>query len=212
MAGSRHGAAGLDYMDISSLPARERDAWEATYHRILQRFQTGHDRRLVLKSPVHAARIRTLLKLYPDARFIFTARDPFDVFVSHVRTIKVLAANQGLHNPIPDDDGWVKDYVLDVFETLFETYERDRDLIPPGRLVEMRYEDLVGDPQARLEALYASLGLGDFEPARPGIAAYLDARKGYKRNVNTLAPDDRDRVGDRFDRYRERFGYEEVMA
>ena len=212
LAFPRNGAAGLDYMDISSLPAKEREAWEATYGLILRRFQTGHDRRLVLKSPVHAARIRTLLKLYPDARFIFTARDPFDVFVSHVRTVKVLAANQGLHNPIPDDDGWVKDYVLDVFDKLFETYERDRDLVPPGQLIETRYEDLVSDPQARLESLYQSLDLGDFEPARPGVAAYLEARRNYKRNVNTLAPDDRERVGDRFDRYRERFGYGEVLA
>ena len=139
-------------------------------------------------------------------------RDPFDVFVSHVRTVKVLAANQGLHNPIPDDDGWVKDYVLDVFETLFETYQRDRRLIPQGQLVELRYEDLIDDPLAHIGRAYETLGLGPLGPAEPGIRASLEARQGYRRNVNRLDPEDRSRVGDRFDRYRARFGYLETVA
>ena len=57
LAFPRHGATGLEYMDLEGLPEEEREDWAATYHRILQRFQFGDDRRLVLKSPVHAARI-----------------------------------------------------------------------------------------------------------------------------------------------------------
>ncbi len=146
LAFPRHGPAGTRFIDLDELTAAEHARWEETYVTLLRRYQYGHDRRLVLKSPFHAARIPTLLKLFPDARFVFTARNPMDVFVSHARTLKVLASNQGLHNPIPDDDEWVRGYVLDMFERLFETYERDRTLIPAGRLVELRYEDLVADP------------------------------------------------------------------
>lgn len=39
-------------------------------------------RRLLLKSPCHMGRIRLLLRLYPEAKFIFIHRDPFDVFMS----------------------------------------------------------------------------------------------------------------------------------
>lgn len=207
LAFPRHGPAGLRYVDLADLDDRELQRWEAGYRKILQRFQLGHDRRLVLKSPVHAGRIPTLLKLFPDARFIFTARDPRDIFASHVRTLKVLAANQGLHNPIPADDAWVKDYVLDMFERLFDAYERDRSLVPPGRLAEMRYEDLTADPLARLEALYDELELGDFEAARPAIAANLEERKGYKRNINRIDDADHASVTERWGRYRDRFGY-----
>ncbi|MCP4381295.1 MAG: sulfotransferase [Hyphomicrobiales bacterium] len=207
LAFPRHDPVGLRYVDLADLDETKRRRWEAGYLAVIRRFQLGHDRRLVLKSPVHAARIPTLLRLFPDARFIFTARDPFEIFTSHVRTVKVMAANQGLHNPIPANDSWVKAYVLDMFERLFDAYERDRDLIPSGRLAELRYEDLTVDPLGRLQALYRELDLGDFELARPSLAANLDERKGYKRNVHWIDDVDRAVVAERWGRYRERFGY-----
>ena len=42
----------------------------------------GAERRLLLKSPVHTARIKILLQLYPDAQFVFIHRDPYTVFKS----------------------------------------------------------------------------------------------------------------------------------
>ncbi len=212
LAFPRRGPAGLRYVDLADLDDVERLRWENGYEEILRRFQLDDDRRLVLKSPVHAGRIPTLLKLFPDARFIFTARDPFDIFTSHVRTLKVLAANQGLHNPIPADDQWVKDYVLEMFIRLFEAYERDRAQIPPGRLVEMRYEDFTAAPLERLEALYRELELGDFAPARAAVVANLADRKGYRRNANRIDAQDRAIVAARWAKYRDRFGYAEQSA
>ncbi|MEQ9688302.1 MAG: sulfotransferase [Bauldia litoralis] len=209
LAFPRHGPADLDHVDHQDLSPDERAAWRTAYATLLRRFQYSHGgRRLVLKSPFHAARIPSLLAMYPDARFVFTARDPHEVFVSHTRTLKVLASNQGLHNPIPDDDDWIHGFVLDVFEQLFDAYERDRRLIPAGRLHELRYEDLVADPQDRMRALYRQLDLGDFAPAEPGVTAYLDARKDYRRNVNRIDLADRDRVNRRWGAYLERFGYD----
>lgn len=207
LAFPRHGPANMGYIDFADLSDADRDAWERSYLTLIKRYQFSIDKRLVLKSPYHAARIPTLLKLFPDARFVFTARDPYEIFASHVRTLKVLASNQGLHNPIPADDEWLNAYVLDVFEQLFQTYERDRSLIPAKRLVEMRFEDLVADPLARLRDIYGQLELGDFAPAEPGITAYFDERKGYRRNDNRLKPVDVDLVGERSRPYRERFGY-----
>lgn len=207
LAFPRHGPTGLDYIDVEALPEQKREPWEQAYMRLVKRFQFRHDRPLVLKSPVHGGRIRTLLKLFPDARFIYTARDPFDVYVSHKRMLKILMANQGLHNPIPTKDDWPRDYLLDTFDTLFETYERDRGLIPAGRLAELRYEDLVADPRQALRSLYETLDLGPLGPAEPAIEAYLDKRRDYQRNVNRLDPAERDLVERRWGRYRKRFGY-----
>lgn len=39
-------------------------------------------RRLLLKSPCHMGRIRLFLRLYPEAKFIFIHRNPYDVFMS----------------------------------------------------------------------------------------------------------------------------------
>jgi hypothetical protein len=207
LAFPRHEAAGMDYIDLEGLSAAERQRWEEAYLRLVRRFQFGRDRPLVLKSPVHAARIRTLLKLFPDARFIYTARDPLDIWASHARMLKSHASNQGLHNPIPADDGWLRAYMLDMFDRLYEAYDRDRALIPSGHLAELRYEDLVADPKSALRRLYRTLDLGPFEPAESGITAYLEKRRDYQRNVNRVDQEERDLVGRRWARYRERFGY-----
>jgi len=44
----------------------------------------GTEKRLLLKSPVHTARIKLLLKLFPDAQFVYIHRNPYDVFRSAV--------------------------------------------------------------------------------------------------------------------------------
>jgi hypothetical protein len=120
----------------------------------------------------------------------------------------VLGAGQGLHNPIPEDDEWLSEHVIDVFNDMFRAYERDRDLIPDGRLVEITYETLVADPKAVLGEVYRTLGLGDFARAEASVDAYLEDRRDYRRNDYDLSEADRARVAERWRPYFERFGYD----
>lgn len=46
--------------------------------------KAAKDLRLLIKSPVHTARVKLLLELFPDAQFIYIHRHPFDVFKSAV--------------------------------------------------------------------------------------------------------------------------------
>ena len=127
---------------------------------------------LVMKSPANAARLKILTKLFPDARFIYMARNPLDVFPSTVKLWRALYSTQGLHNP-PYLDSWLDDYVLDMFVRLTERYDADRHLIPPGRLIELRYEDLVKDPLATMSDIYRRLDIGDFAKAEAPMRAYF---------------------------------------
>lgn len=38
--------------------------------------------RLLIKSPVHTGRVKTLLSIFPDAQFIYIHRNPYEVFQS----------------------------------------------------------------------------------------------------------------------------------
>src|SRR5262245_66581004 len=102
-----------------------------------------------MKPPANAARLKLLTKLFPDARYVYLARNPLHVFPSTVKLWRALYSTQGLHNP-PQLDGWLDDYVLDMFARLTEDFEEDKHLIPNDRLVELRYEDLVQDPIGRM--------------------------------------------------------------
>jgi hypothetical protein len=169
-----------------------------------------HGKPLVMKSPANAARLKLLTKLFPDARFIYMARNPLDVFPSTVKLWRALYSTQGLHNP-PYLDGWLDDYVLDMFVRLTERYEADRHLIPADRLIELRYEDLVKDPLATMADIYRRLEIGDFAKADAPMRAYLDAQAEHRVSDYELPPELKRKVIERLGPYIDRFGYREAV-
>ena len=124
--------------------------------------------RIVLKSPTHTARVRTILEVFPDARFVHIVRDPLVLFPSTVRLWKSLSQVQGLQ-VLSEDAAWIERHVLDTFVRMYECFEQDRELIPAGRLVDVRYEDLVADPVGQMRQVYRGLNLGDFAHVEPAL-------------------------------------------
>src|SRR5262249_32216080 len=53
--------------------------WKAALVLFLKKLTWKYGRPLVLKSPPHPCRIRLLLDLFPDARFVHIRRNPYDV-------------------------------------------------------------------------------------------------------------------------------------
>jgi omega-hydroxy-beta-dihydromenaquinone-9 sulfotransferase len=135
-------------------------------------------RPLILKSPPHTARMKRLLDLFPDARFIHIRRDPYTVFLSTVGLIKAVRPIFRLQRGRPEID---VDAILRTYTTMYDAYFTDRLLIPPGQLIEIAFEDLDRDPLGQLRAIYDGLSLGDFEPARPALESYLASIAGYTK-------------------------------
>lgn len=153
-------------------------AWSAAIVGFLQALTLHKGRPLILKSPPHTARVRLLLELFPDARFIHIRRDPYTVFRSTVGLLKAVPPVFRLQvGPRKVDE----DAVLRTYQTMYEAYFADRDLVPPGCLVEIAYEDLDRDPLSQLRSIYEALSLPDFEPVRPAIETYLSSVAGYKK-------------------------------
>jgi hypothetical protein len=55
-------------------------------------------------------------------------------------------------------DRIMTDFILDQYEELYRLYCRDRGLVPPGRLLELRFRDLDEDPIAVLQRVYDAFG------------------------------------------------------
>ena len=81
----RHFGRFLTFED--ALPA-ERARWRDNFLCFMRKVTLACSRRrgarrtaqpLLIKSPVHTARIAMLLELFPDARFVFIHRDPLEV-------------------------------------------------------------------------------------------------------------------------------------
>ncbi|HVA87869.1 MAG TPA: sulfotransferase, partial [Candidatus Saccharimonadales bacterium] len=197
------------YLDLETLPMADRERWKDGLGRFLQSVAYGSRQPLVLKSPPHTARIRALLELFPDARFVHIVRDPHVVFSSTIRLCKALYKHEALQEPTYVG---LAEYVYSSFERMYSAFEAQRGLVDPSRIFDLRYEDLVRDPIGRLQALYEELNLGEFERARPRFEAYFADRRDYRTNAYRRDPAVDAEVDRRWGPYMRRYGYSEAAG
>jgi hypothetical protein len=196
-----------DAFELERLSRRDRERWEQGFVGFLRELTFKDPRRLVLKSPTHSFRIPTLLRLFPDARFLHIVRDPYVVFPSTVNLWRTLYQTHGLQKP---RDVGLEEYVFATFNRLYERIEQGKPLIPPGRFHEVRYEDLIVDPLKEMERVYDRLELGDYDQVRPRLQAYWDVHANYKTNrYPPLSPEMYREISQRWGKVIERYGYGE---
>jgi hypothetical protein len=210
MAWPRLGPADSAYLDFKGVAPADRKAWAEGFMWFYRRLKLKHSKRLVMKSPPNTARLKMLTELFPDARYVFLARNPVNVFSSTVKLWRALYSTQGLHNP-PNLDPWLDDYVLDMYARLVEAYDEDRHLIPKGHLVELRYEDFVKDPVGAMRDIYARLEIGGFDQAEGPMRAFLAERAEHAVSRYKLPEALIRKIAARLAPHIERFGYREAV-
>lgn len=185
--------------------AAARRRWQDAYRQVVTKASiAGGGRPLLLKNPANTGRVAALLELYPDARFVHIYRNPYVVFPSTVRLYERLMERGTFHRVSRDE---IEDLVLDVYTRVMDRFEAERALIPPGNLVEVRFEELERAPLATLESVYAHLGLPGFEAARPRFEAYVSQQQGYRKNTHRLDDAVLRRVEERWGAAVRRWGY-----
>ncbi len=192
-------------LDLEGLSPLKRAAWKRAFLRLLQRITVRSPKRLVLKSPTHTCRIRTLLELFPDARFIHIVRDPYVVFPSTVNLWKSLYETHGLQKPT---FAGLEEHVFETFTHMSRKLEEGRKLVEPTRFYELRYEELVRDPIDEMRKLYEHLRLGGFEEVRPRLEEYMAKNREYRTNKYELPPELREKITRRWGDVIRRYGYE----
>lgn len=133
------------------------------------------------KTPEYAHHLPELYALYPDARYVHVVRDGRDVALSTFRT---QFGAKNVHTAARD---WVRS---------IESVERFRIAHPKARVLDVRYEDLLDDPEGVFGALieFLQIGGGDGLAQRIGAAARLELRSGNSSKWRTgLKPPERRR-------------------
>ena len=129
------------------------------------------------KNPPHTGRVKTLLEMFPNAKFIYLKRNPYTVFEStrsfFTNTIQPLRLQDITNEQIEAN-------FIEVYRRLFYKYEEEKHLIPEGNLVEVKFEDFEKDAFAMTENIYGSLNLPGFKESKADIEKYLGKKKGYK--------------------------------
>ena len=193
-----------EFFDLEGVPPEALERWKACFLRFLRQVTVRNPKRIVLKSPTHTYRIKVLLELFPDARFVHVVRNPYVVFPSTVHLWQSLYAHQALQHPTFNG---VEDYVFDNFLHMYEKLEEARPGLDSSRFYELRYEDLVRDPITQVRAIYEHLELGDFEQVLPKLKQYMANTADYKANRYELPPELRDTITQRWGHVIRRYGY-----
>ncbi|TET13035.1 MAG: sulfotransferase, partial [Dehalococcoidia bacterium] len=145
---------------FNNLPESTLAEWKEIYLTIMRKatLQAG-GKRLVIKNCADSGRIKTLLDLFPDAKFIHIYRNPYHVFRSTLFLYRVVLERSQLQEISPDEiEAWVSWF----YTQLMQRFLADKALIPAGNLVEVKYEDLEAAPLDQLRRVYETLSLPGF--------------------------------------------------
>jgi sulfotransferase family protein len=102
------------------------------------------------KRPSYVLNLDAVFAMFPDAQYVNVVRDP-RAAVASIRRI----SKEGRV-------GWPKDGLVtgtDLWERSQRAADRWRRRLPAGRFLEVRYEDLVADPDSALQPVVEFLGL-----------------------------------------------------
>lgn len=136
----------------------------------------------ILKTPQHMLDLPALLEVFPDARLIFTHRDPLKV----VGSAASLAWNQTIIYSDHVDAATIGREWLRKTSLQIERMRAARDAIPRSRMIDVQYEEMERDWRGTMTRVYDFLGL-DMEPAVPAMEDYLDRSRNLKRHPHTYS-------------------------
>lgn len=168
------------YLLFDNITEHERQVFKDTFLKLIKiSLWNTQGSQFLSKNPPHTGRIRTLLEMFPNAKFIYLKRNPYTVFEStrsfFTNTIQPLRLQD-----ISNDQ--IESNLIEVYRRLFYKFEEEKQLIPQGNLVEIKFEDYEQDAYAMTEDIYRTLNLPGFETSKADIEKYLSKKKGYKKN------------------------------
>ncbi|MGH7999739.1 MAG: sulfotransferase family protein [Brasilonema sp.] len=169
-----------------------KNAWQKVYLNILKKATFRFKgKRLVLKNPPNTGRIEILLKMFPDAKFIHIYRNPYLVYSSTKHLYKKLLPELAFQD-ISEDE--IEAIVIEFYQQLMQKFFSDKHLIPPENLIEIKYEDFVGDELTELKRVYEQLNLPGFQEAEESFKKYIESQKDYTKNQFFLDEETIDKV------------------
>jgi Sulfotransferase family len=160
------------------------DAAYEFYRRQLQLLQLHYPpRRWVLKAPAHAPFVDGFVRAFPDAKIIYTHRDPVSI-VGSIASLLTAARSVPYRTVDPRKIG---EETLDMVDQVTRRFMRARASLPAGTFCDVHYDRLTREPMAVLQDVYAHLGLAFDDDMQAQAQQWLAAEATKKTGEHRYA-------------------------
>jgi hypothetical protein len=164
-------------------------------------------RRLVTKNPANTARIKQLLELFPDAKFIHIYRNPYHVYYSMMRFMGIVIPLYCVQTPPPIEE--VEKTMMELYAEMHQKYLSEREYIPDGNLIEIRYENFITQPLEETKRIYNELHLGGFKESEQVFKKFIASQANIKTHDYIITEEVRRKVSTQWGFVFDAFGYEQ---
>jgi hypothetical protein len=168
--------------------------------------------RWVLKTGAHMWGLEHLLAKYPDARIVFTQRDPVKSLTSYA-SLTALVRSMGSSEV--DRLEIARDWSPRILRAVTHALDvREAKQYPDAIMYDMYFHDFVDDQFAQVEKIYEALGLEMSGAGADAMRRFIDDNPQGKHGLHTYTAEeygiDPAQVRRDFARYIERFDLQAV--
>lgn len=164
---------------FKEVPDKEMQRWEESYLTLIKTALINtKGKQLISKNPPNTFRIKQILKIFPDARFVYIHRNTYETLFSFLRF--TAAVRDGIKHQ--DYNKEEQDLVLiRLYKLMLEQYKMDKLLIPKGQLTEVDFGYFENNMLEEMERIYKEIDLPGYDVAKPLMEKYLDEIGDYHR-------------------------------
>ena len=172
------------YVRFRGVKVDELDSWKRDYQLLIKKaLKNTKGQRFLSKNPTNTARIKVLLDMFPNAKFIHIYRNPVEVFLSTQNFYKKMLPHLQLQSIEQEK---IDKHILHIYKNLMNDFFEQKELIPSGNLIEVSYEKLEENPVGILKNIYEKLDLQGYENTGPMFRKYLKHTESYKKNIHYI--------------------------
>lgn len=168
------------YSLLDDINEAELKVFKETFTKLTKTFLwSTQDTQLPSKNPPHTGRVKKLMEMFPNARFVYLMCNLCTIFESTRSFLADTIQPLGLQDITPTE---LEDNILSIYAKLHHKYEAGKQFIPKRNLMGMKFEDFKANTMGMTENIYHALDIPGFSEARGTMERYVGSEKGYKKS------------------------------
>jgi hypothetical protein len=194
------------YVIMDNVSQKDIQKWKDIYLYILKKVSYYvKGKRLILKNQDNTAKVKLLLEMFPNAKFLLITRNPYSLYYSMMKFMRIVIPLYCVQKP--PDIKIVEESMMNLYERMFKKYLKEHNLIPKDNLLEVKYEDLISQPYITIKKIYKNLNLTGFKKAENKFKNYFQIQRAIQIGRYEISNDVKNKIDEKWGFSFKEFGY-----